>query len=104
MTLQYCCRVRVCVSKSVLPCAISHHRCAERNSTLYRALAAVLINPGVTDQDSATQPSALLIQSGLSKHLQLMCQYKLDIVCSGRMVSLVPCLLGDAHYTGTLVA
>lgn len=94
----------LCVSKSALPCVISHHRCTERSSALYRALAAILINPRVADQDSATQPSALLIQSGLSKWLQLNCQYKLDIVCSGSMASLVPWLLDDAHYTDTIVA
>lgn len=89
----------VCVSKSALPCVISHHRCAERSSAFCCALAAFLINPRVMDQVSAAQPSALLNQSGLYKKLQLKFQYKLHILRSQTIICFAPCSLDDSHYT-----
>lgn len=62
----YCC---VCVSNLALPCVVSHHHYTERSSVLCSVLAAVLINPRVMDQVSATQPFALLLQSGPNKQL-----------------------------------
>lgn len=73
------------VSKSALPCVISHRRCAEQSSVLCCALAAILIKPRVMDQVSAP-PSGLLIQSRLNEQLQLKSWYSFYVLFTGRFL------------------